>query len=374
MVPRVRSLLSALGFVRAAFGDSCEPPSAIKEFLGFKEVLRQTRPVGSGQSGVGDIEHARECVEAAADVYGLGRIVARPRPAARGQMGVVWLLETARGRFAVKQLLHRVGEGGVGTESALQTEVALQSEMVRRGVPAPQPLRTADGRVLAEIDDVLVRVFTWVDLDQPRTDLDPAAVGGLLATLHRQPLPAAGPVDAWYVEPVPELTWDELGRALAVARAPFAAEFEVFARHQLRMQEFFAPPRGLQLCHRDLWADNLRTTSGGLCVIDWDLCGPADPAQELGMLLVEFCYGSEERARSLYGVYKEGGGTGRITGRGDFTMAQAQFGHFATTAARRWLGTTDEETRDRAETWFRLGLERPLDVAHVDEMLAAAAT
>jgi aminoglycoside phosphotransferase (APT) family kinase protein len=222
---------------------------------------------------------------------------------------------------------------------------------------------------------VLVRVSTWVDLDEPRTDLDPAAVGGLLATMHRDPLPARGPVDPWYVEPVPAAVWDDLGAALAAAGAPFAAEFGLFGRHQLRVQAFFAPPRDLQLCHRDLWADNLRTTTdGGLCVIDWDLCGPADPAQELAVLFAEFCYGRPERARTLYVAYLDGGGTGRITGRGDFTMAQAQFGHFATTAARQWLATTDEQARARAEAWFRLGLETPLDVAHVDELLAALST
>jgi Ser/Thr protein kinase RdoA (MazF antagonist) len=283
-------------------------------------------------------------------------------------MGIVWRLDTDRGAFAVKQLLNPLAEQDVAAE------VALQSEMVRRGVPAPEPLRTPDGRVLAEIDGVLVRVFTWVDLEEPRTDLDPAAVGVLLATLHRDPLPAAGPVEPWYVEPVPEATWNELGRALSAAHAPFADEFAVFARHQLRMQEFFAPPCGLQLCHRDLWADNLRTTTGGgLCVIDWDNCGAADPAQELAMLLVEFCYGSPERAGTLYRTYLDGGGTARITGRGDFTMAQAQFGHFATTAAQKWLATDDEQARDRAEAWFRLGLVNPLDVAHVDQLLAAVA-
>jgi Ser/Thr protein kinase RdoA (MazF antagonist) len=319
--------------------------------------------------GPGDEAGLRARVEAAAGRYDLGRPLAPARPAARGQMGVVWLLETDRGRFAVKQLL------GVLDEADVETEVALQSEMVRRGVPAPTPLRTTDGRVLADVDGLLVRVATWVDLDEPRTDLDPAAVGGLLGTLHRDPLPAAAPVDPWYVEPVPAPVWDDLGAALAAAGAPFAVEFERFGRHQLRMQDFFAEPRAVQLCHRDLWADNLRTTaSGGLCVIDWDLCGPADPGQELAVLLVEFCYGRPERARTLSEAYRDGGGTGRITGRGDFTMPQAQFGHFASSAARKWLATTDEQARARAEAWFRLCLEAPLDVEHVDELLAAAVT
>jgi len=316
--------------------------------------------------GNGHGDDVRERIAAAAGVYALGRPVAPPRPAARGHMGVVWSLETDRGRFAVKQLLQPLDE------PAVATEVAFLSEMLRRGVPAPAPLRTADGTVLADVDGLLVRVSTWVDLDEMRTDLDPAAVGGLLALMHRDPLPAPGPVDPWYVEPVAAATWDDLGAALGAAGAPFAAEFEVFARHQLRVQELFAAPRNLQLCHRDLWADNLRTTTGGgLCVIDWDLCGPADPSQELAVLLTEFCYASPDRARALYAAYLDGGGTGRVTGRGDFTMTQAQFGHFAATAAQQWLATTDEQARDRAEAWFREGLERPLDVEHVDALIAA---
>jgi Ser/Thr protein kinase RdoA (MazF antagonist) len=318
--------------------------------------------------GAGDREGVRGRVEAAADIYDLGRPVEPARFAARGQMGVIWLLETDRGRFAVKHLLNAIDEDTVASE------VALQSEMARRGVPAPIPLRAADGRVLADVDGLLLRAFTWVDLEEPRTDLDPAAIGDLLATLHRDPLPARAPVDPWYVEPVPAGRWDELGAALEAAGAPFAADFELFARHQLRMQEFFEPPRGLQQCHRDLWADNLRTTtSGSLCVIDWDLCGPADPGHELAVLLTEFCFAQPERARTLYAAYVDGGGTGRVTSRGDFTMAQAQFGHFATTAAEKWLGTTDEQARDRAEAWFRMGLENPLVVARVDELLAAVA-
>src|SRR5438128_1970081 len=104
--------------------------------------MRQTRRVGSGQAGVGDGEHLQERVQAAAELYDLGRPVEPVRLAARGQMGVVWLLVTDRGRFAVKQLLTSLDEDAVATEAGLL------SEMVRRGVPAPVPLRTADGRVL----------------------------------------------------------------------------------------------------------------------------------------------------------------------------------------------------------------------------------
>ena len=48
--------------------------------------------------------------------------------------------------------------------------------------------------------------------------------------------------------------------------------------------------RELRTCHRDLWADNVRTShDGGLCVFDFDNAGLADPSQELAMILVEGC-------------------------------------------------------------------------------------
>jgi len=67
------------------------------------------------------------------------------------------------------------------------------------------------------------------------------------------------------------------------------------------LERLMEEPRELQTCHRDLWADNvLRTTAGGLCVIDWENCGLADPSQELALVLFEFGLGDSERARTLY--------------------------------------------------------------------------
>ena len=43
------------------------------------------------------------------------------------------------------------------------------------------------------------------------------------------------------------------------------------------------------------------------------------------------------------------GGHGRLTDPSDFTMVLAQFGHFAITAARQWVQTTDEAAKERAE-------------------------
>jgi Ser/Thr protein kinase RdoA (MazF antagonist) len=308
-------------------------------------------------------------VDTAADAFGLGLVLARPVVAARGQQGLVWRVDTDRGRFAVKELLDQI------TEQDVAAEVAFQSTMAGRGVQAPRPVRTAAGAVLVPVGDVLFRAHTWVDLEPPRTDLDPEAVGVLLAALHRDPFRVEESVDAWYTDPVPVQEWRRLSKRLRAAGSPFATDFAASVPFFVSLQDVFRAPGATQVCHRDLWADNVRlTTRGDVCVIDWENCGPADPAQELAMVLVEFCYRDADRARRLYGAYRHGGGPSRLADRGDFAMTLAQFGHFAVTAAQQWLEAMDDGSRARAEAWFREGWEKPLGIDEIDEVLAAVRT
>jgi len=311
-------------------------------------------------------------VERAARRFGLGPALTEPHVAGRGKQGVLWLVVTPAGPFAVKEVLATLSEAEAAADAAFVTQMA------DRGVHAPQPLRTAEGTVLADVDGATVRVSTWVDLDPPRPDVDPVAVGTLFGRLHSDPparLPTGAPADVhhpWYTEPVPELEWDDLTRALLAEQAPFADAFAATAPMLLGLQDHFRPPADLRTCHRDLWADNVRgTPEGRLCVIDWDNCGPQDPSQEVCVALVEYCLGDAARAAALWRAYRAGGGTGRPVDRGDFTMVLAQFGHFAVSAAQDWLEAADDPARDDAETWFRELLERPLDVAGIDLLLSA---
>jgi Ser/Thr protein kinase RdoA (MazF antagonist) len=158
------------------------------------------------------------------------------------------------------------------------------------------------------------------------------------------------------------------------AGAPFAQQFAAAVPHWITMQRLLRPPASEQLCHRDLWADNLRRSGEQLCIIDWDNCGPAEPAQELAMVLFEFCYADGERAGALYAAYQDADGPARLTGAGDFTMTAAQLGHFAVTAGRQWLDASPDPTDDerkRAQAWFHESLDRPLDLEQVEMLLTA---
>jgi thiamine kinase-like enzyme len=133
------------------------------------------------------------------------------------------------------------------------------------------------------------------------------------------------------------------------------------------------PPEALRTCHRDLWSDNLRpAAAGGLCVIDWENCGLADPGQEVAGVIFEFGYGGRDRAREVYRAYRQAGGPGVVRSPSDFSMTIAQLGHITEIACQIWLDPdTSAEERARQEARVGEAVDQPLTVAVIHELLDA---
>ena len=219
--------------------------------------------------------------------YSLGADAVLSGPVARGEQGQVWRITTARGAWAVKEPFERQ------VEADAQADADFQDAVRAAGVPMPRVVRTADGDVLADLGSVAVRVYEWVDLLAPDIGLDPTAVGRAVGLLHRVRFSAAGPVDPWHTDAVGAARWDELVHLLDARGAPFADDLARVRDEIVAVEALLEAPRDLQTCHCDLWADNvLGTPSGSVCVIDWENCGPADPSQELGMVMFEFAPGT----------------------------------------------------------------------------------
>ena len=65
-------------------------------------------------------------------------------------------------------------------------------------------------------------------------------------------------------------------------------------------------------------------------------------------MLYEFTSGDAGRSRRLYDAYRDAGGPGRVSARGDFSMVIAQVGHIGEVAIATWLDPqTPAEERDR---------------------------
>ncbi|TQM65111.1 phosphotransferase enzyme family protein [Humibacillus xanthopallidus] len=316
--------------------------------------------------------------DAVAAAYGLSRPATLTGPVARGQLGQVWRLDTPEGPYAVKEWFAEPDLADVARDADLVVAARAQ------GVTTPEIIRTPDGAVATVLPGrgdsggsgssggTAIRVFEWVDL-RPRTRLlDPAAVGAMLAGLHRAGAPTRESVDNWFSTGVGETTWVALQQRVAREGAPFAPVLGSLLGDLVAVESVMEPHEAPIVCHRDLWADNvLGTVDGDVCVIDFENLGPADPSQELAMVLFEFGDDDPARARTIHTAYLDGGGPGRVTRRGHFTMLVAEQAHIGQLACSRWVGASDEAERERLAAWFLEIPEDPVTLARIDRILAA---
>lgn len=303
-----------------------------------------------------------------ADAFGLGRAVSLSEPVARGELGEIRRLETDGGTWAVKTALEPPTRDEV---DELEATGAFHHACWEAGIPTPEPRRSASGYV-AEVSGEHVLAYSWVDLVGPDTAIDPEAVGRVLAALHAVRREAVGGVHEWFEAPIGPREWKAVLKASRGAGAPYAERLAELLPALLEVESILTPMEPVQVCHLDLWSDNLRrTTSGDLCVIDFDNAGPADPSREVAMTVFEFGQGDAARRRRLYDAYREAGGPGRVTGQDDFAMTVAQLHHIGHRHLRMWLAARDPEARARSLAGVEEFLGEPLLLDDVEEMLDA---
>ena len=290
-------------------------------------------------------------------------------PVARGEQGQIWRLTTSRGLWAVKEPFE------APPPEEAEEAAAFQEAAVAAGVPAPTVVRTTDGAVFAEVGSATVRLFDGAELRERSAMVDPAAVGRVVAAVHQVPYEGRLPLDEWYTDPIGADRWDELVALVTEAGAPFAADLAGYRDDLVRLETLMEAPADLRTCHRDLFADNiLGTEAGGLCVIDWENCGLADPSQELSLVAFEFGAGDPDRITALLGAYTAAGGPGRLDRPSRCSMVIAQLGHIGERCCRLWLeaGTAAERVRAAAGVEEFVGPYR-LSPAGVERMVAAGA-
>jgi len=309
-----------------------------------------------------------EDAAAIADCFDVGAVPRLSGPVARGEQGHIWRLTTSRGTWAVKEPFE------VPAPDEAEEAAAFQEAAVAAGVPAPSVIRTVDGAVFAEVGSATVRLFGWVDLHERTAMIDPVAVGRVVAAVHQVPFVGRVPLDEWYTDPIGADRWDELVALVTDAGAPFAAALAGYRDDLVRLETLMEAPADLQTCHRDLFADNvLGTPAGGLCVIDWENCGLADPSQELGLVAFDFGAGDPERITVLLSAYTAAGGPGRLDRPSRCSMVIAQLGHIGERCCRLWLEAQTPQDRARAAAGVEefVGPYR-LTPAGVEQMVTAA--
>ena len=124
----------------------------------------------------------------------------------------------------------------------------------------PAIVRTLDGAVVADIGGGHVRIYEWIDVLPADRRLDPRRLGRLLAVIHAVGVPTDKPVGGWYIDPVGAEAWQELLVRLRLADAPFVDRLGALLPAVCEAERILISPRRVQVCHRDLWADNVRRT------------------------------------------------------------------------------------------------------------------
>jgi Ser/Thr protein kinase RdoA (MazF antagonist) len=301
-----------------------------------------------------------------AAAYDLGRVIDFAGPVARGEQGEVWRLSSASGSWAVKTTFAPLS----AAEAEMPAEFQARAEA--EGVPAPTGRRTREGYWLADVDGTTIRVFAWVEMAAPDPQLDPVLVGRTVAALHRAVLPTRERPVEWYTEPIGAAAWAEITTEASRQQAPFADQLAAVCVDLMDVESMVHPMTAVQICHCDLWADNVRgTPEGGILVIDWDNAGPADPSRELALVLFEFGRGRPDRLRLLYDAYLAHGGPGRVEVEADFSTIIAQLHHIGAMQLRRWLDPARPASdRVRALASIAEFLDNPLDRAGIEEILA----
>ncbi|HEX6701994.1 MAG TPA: phosphotransferase [Gaiellaceae bacterium] len=230
------------------------------------------------------------------------------------------------------------------------------------------------GGFTARVDGEQVRAYAWAELADPDPTLDPAAVGTLVARLHRvrHPWPTSK-IDPWFEAPIGRAGWKSVLEASRAAGAPYADRLAELLPALLEIAEILTPMRPVQTCHLDLWADNLRRSDGRPVVIDFDNAGPGDPSREIAMVTFEFGRGDAVRQRALYDAYVAAGGPGRVRDRDDLGLAVAQLHHIGHRHLTMWVAASDAEARARSLAGIDEFLAEPLLLPVVDALLEAVA-
>jgi hypothetical protein len=199
----------------------------------------------------------RSMASAVAETFSLGDAASLVGPVARGEVGQVWRLAAAAGRFAVKGPFDPTVDGwarGFGEAAAFQ-DVARSA-----GVHSPGVVRTPSGDVVAWFDRSPVRVYEWIEMARQTAESIQRRWARCLARMHTCGFEGRVGTHWWHRTHVGDDRWDELVEGVARVGAPFAADVRAMRDELVAMERVMEDPEVLQTCHRDVWADNGRAT------------------------------------------------------------------------------------------------------------------
>lgn len=201
----------------------------------------------------------------------------------------MWRLDTAGGRYAIKQFAEDIDIADAATRTRLNATEVTAREFADRGIPALASL-SRKGEHLQVLDGVGYLVFPWTDWKaRGRNDIEPyhaQTVAGILAKMHSADIrvEGLGELSTW------PLTAGRLNQLLELARhrnvreAVYILERKddilALADRQPAARSVLSQQRTIS--HGDLDHKNVLWSDGGEpLLIDWESARPVNPTCEL---------------------------------------------------------------------------------------------
>jgi Ser/Thr protein kinase RdoA (MazF antagonist) len=283
---------------------------------------------------------------AAAEHFGLGELVAPPRPLAGFSPAGVWALDTVDGRWVVKSMRPQHAWQVEG----MRRSGALELTAYRAGVAVPRPVPPLAGGVglWLPVDGTYLRVSERVAGDPPAVPAEVGVarwLGETVAAIARLGLPADLTAAAYPVHSLEEWTeWLAHCRTAGLLSGIEHAALTdaVAAGTELVGSAMARAPRFL-LAHRDISRPNILVTGAGPMLLDFDHAGPEVAWWELVhhvFLLSCVRLGQDEPVpaviRAAVQAYADAGG--EVGAADETAFAGLVRGMLEWTAFSAWLG------------------------------------
>ena len=370
---QAKDLLAELRRARpdAALADA---QAAVAHQYGY-ESWTQLKAAAEQQRAAAPDVAAAELVEALVARYDLGRATGEMRRVERAWAGHVWELPTSGGRVIFTQLFEHVDPDDI------EVEAGLVERAIGAGIPAPTPLRSSDGTVIAPLNGANWRAHRRMRLGpaptKPPSPQVAAAAGRAWATLHALALPAPKPVARWLTHRRPEQAWHGLVERARSDGAPWAEDLAAAVPAFLALdtvRDRRDPNARAILTHAWPAPDAVRIAGGGVAVVGWEHASAVPPDWELGDALRAWSEGPDlelgaQAARAFLDAYREiAGGPDRLE-LSMFASSVSAVLNWTATRVQIALTCDDEERRELAARNLPGLLEDPISLAKIERLV-----
>lgn len=219
------------------------------------------------------------------DELNFGEIIELPKPLVGGLLNKMYLLNTAKGKYAVKALNPQIMLRKTALQNHLNSEIiALEA---KKFVPSLPALRF-NGKFLHEIDSQYYMIFDWIEgrtiKENNINEKHCLIVSELLAKLHSVDFSSLN-LKNLSDEKVSEVNWRKYRELSTKSKGEWKEQFESNFDNLIKWNKEAKTAESVLtervISHRDIDPKNIMWIENEPIIIDWEAAGLINPYREL---------------------------------------------------------------------------------------------